>query len=403
MTYIPRNLVTLNQGSPAFDGFGRLRISNPFTLFDSKLLHDKMPLLWDEATVSGSGFTSTHLINEAAVEIVSDGTEGKFVRQTFMRFNYQPGKAQSVLLTGVLDPTNTANLEVVRRSDTTGSAQDTIVSGEGLNGDSNPNGYGTDCIDIDLSKTQIWTTDMEWLGVGTARMGLVRSGQPYFLHYFNNDNISEKVYMRTPNLPLRYEMEVTATETITRIGYFDDNNGLFFQARIPKGPQSMKCICGTVISEGGQDENGIVRAVSTGATQLDANVAGTLYAMIGIRLKATHLDKVVKQISLSILSASNADYEYQLVLNPTVAGTFTYADQTNSAVQTALGATANTVTGGTLILSGFGSGQSNIFEEIKNAIHLGSSISGTPDQIVLCVRPLAANLDAYGSLVWREL
>ena len=65
--YVPRNLVTLNQGSPAFDGFGRLRVSNPQTIFDSKMQYSKNALFWDEATVSGSGFTSTFLADEAAV------------------------------------------------------------------------------------------------------------------------------------------------------------------------------------------------------------------------------------------------------------------------------------------------------------------------------------------------
>lgn len=62
-TSIPSNIVALNQATSAFDAFGRLRTSSPLTLFDSKLLKDKSSLFWDEATVSGSGFTSSHLIN----------------------------------------------------------------------------------------------------------------------------------------------------------------------------------------------------------------------------------------------------------------------------------------------------------------------------------------------------
>ena len=402
--YIPSGLTVLNQSSPAFDVFGRLKVAMPTTLFDSKLLHDKLPLFWDEATVSGSGFTSTYLENEAAVEITTDGTTGKFVRQTFQRFNYQPGKAQEVAMTGVLSAETNGTFGTVQRSSASGSVVDTVIEGiKNLNGSRNPNGWGTSTLESDHSKTQIYTFEMEWLGVGITRHGLVRSGQPYIFHYFDNDNINDAVYMSTPNLPLRYEIEVTETETIKRIGFFDDNNGLFVQYRHPKGAGSMKCICGTVISSGGQEENGVVRSASTGATQLDANSAGTLYALIGMRLKTTHIDAIVKQISFSLLSASQASYEFSLLLNPTVDGTFTYADQTNSAVQTALGATANTVTGGTLILAGFGAGQSSILEEIKNTLYLGSSGAGVPNTLVLCIRPLAANLDIYGSITWREL
>ena len=401
--YIPTNLITLNQGSPAFDGFGRARVGNPQTLYDSKLLYDKNPLFWDEATVSGSGFTSTYLSNEAAVEIATDGTVGQFVRQTFQRFNYQPGKSQSISITGVLDPSGTGELELVRRTNTSGSVVDTAVSGRGFNGEAFPNSYGTETLEFDLTKTQIFTIDFEWLGVGQVRMGAVRNGQPYILHYFQNDNINDKVYMRTPNLPLRYEIEVTATETITRMGYFDDDNGLFFQVRIPKAAQTIKCICGTVISEGGSQDTGILRYKSTEGVHLDANTVDELYAAIGLRLKATHLDCSVKFINQSLLAESADDFEWVIVFNPTVAGTFTYVGETNSAVETVLGTTANTVTGGIKLIGGFGASSIPTAAEIVNSIRLGSAIDGTPDEIVLCVRPLSINLDIQASICWREL
>jgi hypothetical protein len=34
--------------TPAIDSFARLRVSEPFTIFDSKMIHDKQPLFWDE-------------------------------------------------------------------------------------------------------------------------------------------------------------------------------------------------------------------------------------------------------------------------------------------------------------------------------------------------------------------
>ncbi len=42
------------------DAFGRVRTSEPFTVFDSKLVSsDKLSLFWDESTVSGSGVTAS--------------------------------------------------------------------------------------------------------------------------------------------------------------------------------------------------------------------------------------------------------------------------------------------------------------------------------------------------------
>ena len=85
------------------DSFGRLRISNAFTIFDSKQLVDGASLFFDDQQTSGAGTASAFQSNQSATKIsVSNLTAGTRVRQTFRRFNYQPGKSQQILMTGVL-------------------------------------------------------------------------------------------------------------------------------------------------------------------------------------------------------------------------------------------------------------------------------------------------------------
>ena len=112
------------------------------------------------------------------------------------------------------------------------------------------------------------------------------------------------------------------------------------------------------------------------------------------------------------IHTSSEKCEWILYLNPTVADSFTYSDQTNSAVQIAVGATTNTITNGIAIGGGFvesggvQQGSSGSTDKgVNSAIRLGSTISGTSDVIVLCVRPIAgsAYVDVEGSLTWREL
>ena len=92
------------QDSFSIDAFGRWRTSDPLTLFDSKQIFDNQPLFWDESLESGGGISSSHSVNTASTVITStDSTAGKFTRQTFMRFNYQSGKSQQIMMTGVLD------------------------------------------------------------------------------------------------------------------------------------------------------------------------------------------------------------------------------------------------------------------------------------------------------------
>ena len=99
MSYIERFDVQAAD-SPSVDAFGRWRVSNPETIFDSKQLHDDLPLFWDDQELSGSGTSSTHSTDAARTRIaVTASTAGVRARQTFQRFNYQPGKSQLMFLT----------------------------------------------------------------------------------------------------------------------------------------------------------------------------------------------------------------------------------------------------------------------------------------------------------------
>ena len=388
--------------SYAIDAFGRFRTSEPFTVFDSKQLFDNQPLFWDDSETSGSGTSSSHSTNTATTTIsVSATTAGTRVRQTKMRFNYQPGKSQLILLTGILgtgesgitqriglyDDDNglffnceDGTFKITVRTKTSGSAVDTDVAQSSFNLDK-LDGTGKSGVTLDLTKTNIFLIDYEWLGVGRVRFGVVVDGIIYYCHQVLNANNLTTVYMSTPNLPLRYEIS-------------NDGTG---------GASSLEHICSTVISEGGVSKNGIVRYVSTNGTHVDANAADTIYAIVGIRLKTTCLSASILINNISMLAETNDDFEWILYLNPTVAGAFTYSDETNSCVQAARGATANTITGGTPLVGGWGDSNTAFESEIPNALRLGAQIDGTRDEIVLCARPLSSNSDIQGSITYREL
>ena len=53
-------------GSPAYDAFGRLRVSNPLTIFDSKNVMSKNTLFDEALTGSGGG---TYTANKSTVNL----------------------------------------------------------------------------------------------------------------------------------------------------------------------------------------------------------------------------------------------------------------------------------------------------------------------------------------------
>lgn len=396
------NPMPVSMAASKFDAFGRLRTADPVTLFDSKQIFNNQPLFWDDAEETGTGTSSVYSQAAARTRISVGTAAGKRTRQTFMRFNYQPGKSQLVLMTGVLnnggsgitaamglfDDNNgifarsvDGVLQIVNRSSVTGSPADTAIAQSSWNVDLF-DGTGPSGVTLDPSKTQILFIDLEWLGVGRVRVGWVIDGSIYVAHEFLNANVLDTVYMSTPNLPLRYQIE---------------NDGT--------GPAaSVDHICSTVMSEGGQQDLGVLRWKSTEGTHIDLGTADQLYPVLGIRLKAAAIGATVKLISKSILSATNDSVEYVVCFNPTLSGALTFGDETNSVVQTAVGNGTVTVTSpGVQVTGGFVVASDANAAPIPNALLLGSGIDGSLDEVWLCVRPLSINADVDAGLSWREL
>lgn len=78
--------------NPSSDSFGRLRVAQPFTLFDSQLLYDDRSDLYDTQTAEQA--TTEYLVNESSVRLVTTSLPGSRVtRQSKRVFAYQPGKS----------------------------------------------------------------------------------------------------------------------------------------------------------------------------------------------------------------------------------------------------------------------------------------------------------------------
>ena len=274
---------TITSGALAtnIDAFGRLRVTDTFTLGDYKHLY-AIDENFNNHIVSGS--TVSFNVNRASVTLQTSASAGSYVcHQTKMYHNYMPGKSQLILSsvkfgtaqpgvikrTGYFDDYNgifleqdqTGSLQFVIRSATngTGSLQEQRVRQENWN----VNNLLTGDTTLDLSKTQLFWTDFQWLGIGRVRCGLVINGAFVLCHAFDHSNKTDVVYMSTPNLPVRCEVQNTTTAT-----------------------GSMEQICATVMSEGGYEESG----TSWGkvAPTFKTLTSGSSALLMAIRLKDTY-------------------------------------------------------------------------------------------------------------------
>lgn len=392
-------------GLAGVDSFGRQRVSNPEMIFNSKQLFDNQPLYWNDIEFSGSGTSSTYSSFTASSTLsVSANTAGKRIRQTYMRFNYQPSKSQLVFLTGVLKKSGGGNgiisrmgifdddngiflqrsgstISLVVRSSVSGSVSDSNSATQANWNIDTMDGNGLSHVELDFSKSQILVIDFEWLGVGCVRIGFVVDGKIFYCHQFNHANNISGVYMSTPNLSLRYEIQ---------------NSGVGVAS-------SIECICGAVISEGGKEDIGTNLYLSTGTSPVSLTKA-QLNAFLGWRLKSDYKGCTIDILDTVMYVSSIDAYEWRLILNSSVAGTFTFTDVTGAPLQKAVGnGTTNIASGGTVVAGGYGTSRlSADSNALKSLLKLGSSINGTMDTMVLCVYPLGNNsLDGYASVNYR--
>lgn len=397
--------------SANFDAFGRLRVSNPQTIFDSKLVYDAQPLYWSEEQTGGAP-AGVYDQPNARVTLAA-GAGQTSVRQSRRFFNYQPGKSQLIFQTfnaqnvetGVvkrigyfdasdgiflgLDGVGLNPINLVRRSSganptvTVPQSNWNLDTLDGSGGLTNPSG-----INLKLNAVQILVIDFEWLGVGSARVGFVFGGQVVYAHRFDCANIEQSVYMQTPNLPLRYEI--------------DTSGGL--------GTGTLDCICGTVISEGGQSATGSPFGFSGALTANVANAAST--TLFSIRHRAGSERITIIPTLADPLAVGNGTSAWDLVYNPSFAiapvwGTargFCDLDTPASVVP----GTAGQVTPGTgtVIASGVfaNSIPATPLGLRDTTLTLGADVAGVSDVISLVVTNLSGGNERYlGSINWIAL
>ncbi len=298
---------------PGDDAFGRLRTSDPFTLGDYKHLYSIDP---DFINVTvGSGSTVIFDANQAAAILQSGiSTNGYCIHQTKRYHHYMPGKSQLVYSTfnfgssqqnvtkrtGYFDDrdgiffeqTSDGTLSFVIRSFVTGIASERRVPQSQWNKDK-LDGTGPSGFTLDITKTQLFFTDFEWLGVGRVRCGFSIDGKNVVGHEFYNSNHIPTVYMSNPNLPVRCEVRNTGTQV--------GAGGSFIQ------------ICSTVMSEGGYTEAG--REFSHTSPLRSVGV-GTTVPIIAIRLKNSFKGypnrATIKLEDVSVFS-SGSDVKYEVV------------------------------------------------------------------------------------------
>jgi hypothetical protein len=400
------------------DAFGRLRVVQPFTLFDSSHRFADNGL-W--ATSNTAGNSSVVFVENKSTIDMTVGTtaNAEAIRETIKVFSYQPGKSLLIMTTfamstpkanvrqrvGYFGESNGIYLEndgntnyLIVRTNTSSTVAETRVAQSNWNVDKfDGTGYSSQIggpehvAGLNVSKTNIFWIDVEWLGVGDVRCGFVVDGKMIPAHIFHHDNRDTVPYITTASLPLRLEIKNTG---------------------ITASNSTLSQICSTVISEGGYELSGAQQAVQTLVTApVDLPTAGTYYPIISLRLKTApdRLEAIVILTALSILGISNAYYNWQVraVANTSDGGSWVSAGD-NSSVEYKIA--GGSVTGGRILASGFtgatnqASSPIDILKEALFKFQLErNGLSKIPYEITLVASASVNGADIYASMDWEEV
>lgn len=245
------------EGSPQFDAFGKMQISQQHIVAE---YYNQYEIDSDKVSQNfvGSG-AMTHIPSSGGV-LFTVGTDSGAISE-LVSHQYHPyrlGQSRLIEFTLQCGDTGKAGLKRIwgygddddgvffmqyngilnaRIKSTVGSGVpvDAVVPQSQWNGDRmdgtggvfNPSGFN-----LDVTKDSIYWIDLQWLGAGTVRFGVVFNGIRITCHSWHNSNMHNAPYMRTGSLPIYYELK---NQTATASG------------------SEMKVWCTVVKTEGGSE------------------------------------------------------------------------------------------------------------------------------------------------------
>ena len=417
-----------------YDAFGRFRVSEPFTIFDSSnvnYLNTKFSSYVSSNVSGGLNSAITYNVNNSMVGLnctSNNGLPATVIREGKYTCIYQPGKSLLILNSFVMTPTipgviqrvgyyndangiyleynpadTAGNLKMVLRTSISGTVDNShAIYQSAWQSFNTPNS-------INIGTGLLMWIDIEWLGVGTVRTGFIYNEQYYICAQFNHANIigNTSPYMTSAQLAPRYEI---INSTIT--------------------PAILNQICSTVISEGGFQGNTPIRHIGTSylsGTQPFPQLTPILAIKLNDTISGTKqnvgINGIVLPSQLDFVSASsnnNGIYLYQVLINPTISGSFTWTSYSNGYNSTDKNSSVQfwayngsgpsyTETTGLMVNSGYVSNNSSTtlanitdFNYQIGRSYTGSTTGYTSDIIVVVVQSYSAAQNFAAQIGWYE-
>lgn len=416
--------------TPALDAFQRLRVSQSRTLFDSQQEYGLDTLRTWDCTANGtlptilspSGYVTSgsNAVGPRATSgmtpITCSSTDTHYaILQSRQYVRYTPGFSQLVMITGIFATNATHSAKIVLRTSTSGSVSDSNNVAQSSWNIDKFDGTGPSGITLDLTKTQILWIGAQWLGVGRAMIGFDIDGRLYPAHQFLNANSLAVPYCKTFNLPVRLEAVTSGSTTIARVGYFDNNDGVFLETTNNSAGGTINLICCSVQSEGSAEARGFPQSQNPGTASIGVTTRRPVFSLRAAEFFQGMTNRGRIDIEDYWLTASSNSSIYEVVIGGTLTGA-SWLPVGNTATAgsfvvglrykivslgttdfTLIGASANTV-GLSFVATGAGTGTGTATPEISVAEYDISATAITGGGTVVAGEVLTGSGSVRGSV-----
>jgi hypothetical protein len=407
------------------DAFGKLRVTNPYTLLDIKFpiqppsQTSTTEFLNNAELICTSNnnnvnYTQTTSGNGSRLISVSGSSNGYFKSQSRKYCNYQPGKSMLVLCSGIINAGSNENVKTKIGffddynglyfqwdSSSSPSVMSVCLINNGTPTSIQQNlwnidpmdGYGTSTLNLDFTKAQLFVIDFEWLSVGRIRFGFYAFGKINYCHQITNLNNLTLPYMQSANLPIRYELE--GISNVNHIG-------------------SLLQICSTIISEGGYNPQGRPFTASNNFPPGN-NISSNESPLLAIRGGGVnYYHQNIIPLGLQLLNITNTNdpilYRVRLFLSPIndLGGNFAKVSD-YSVVQYATTFTATIDSEPSIIIEeGYFTGRgtsefNNLSDVFSNVLQLTSNVNNVADILIITAKIQTGNAKIACSIQWQEI
>jgi hypothetical protein len=166
--------------------------------------------------------------------------------------------------------------------------------------------------------------------------------------------------------------------------------------------KTLRLACISVYNEGDVDTSIARYSVNRGITNINI-ISTSSKPVIAIRLKAANVRGTIIPSGFTLLSTSNTDIFWELVLNPTTLTTPVWVSAGNDEI-TEYDVSSTAQSGGTVIDSGYISKQSNVVPSVsQTALRIVADFDGVRDILMLRARTLTSNANMLASMSFEEL